>query len=91
MAKAKRKEIQPPLFQAGNHVSTRYGIGVVLHSFIGSIHYNRKSTYSIAIKGLRKPKLMLEKELSPLVSPKTCPDTRSEKPLQKSHHQAPQA
>ena len=65
MAKSTRRKVKLPFFQAGDRVSTRYGTGVILHAFVGSIHYNRQITYSVEIKGLAKPKVLFERELAP--------------------------
>ena len=64
MAKSTRRKIQLPCHQPGNVVSTRYGIGVILHVFIGSIHRNRQITYSVAIKGLIRARVLIERELT---------------------------
>lgn len=64
MAKSTRRKIQMPCHQPGNVVSTRYGIGVILHAFIGSIHRNRQITYSVAIKGLIRARVLFERELT---------------------------
>jgi len=64
MAKSTRKKIKLPFFQAGDRVITRYGTGVIRHAFVGSIHYNRQITYSVEIKGLIKPRVLFERELT---------------------------
>jgi hypothetical protein len=64
MAKLTRRKVKLPFFQAGDRVSTRYGTGVILHAFVGSIHYNRQTTYSVEIKGLIKPRVLFERELT---------------------------
>ena len=66
MPKSTRRKIQLPSFQPGDVVSTRFGIGVILHAFIGSIHRNRQITYSLEFKGKLKPRVLFERELAPL-------------------------
>ena len=64
MPKSTRRKVQLPSFQAGDVVSTRYGIGVILHAFIGSVHRNRQITYSLELKGKLKPRVLFERELT---------------------------
>ena len=64
MAKTTRRKIQPPSFQPGDVVSTRYGIGVILHAFVGSVHRNRQITYSLELQGKLKPRVLFERELT---------------------------
>lgn len=65
MPKSTRRKVQLPSFQPGDVVSTRYGIGVILHAFIGSVHRNRQITYSLELKGKLKPRVLFERELTP--------------------------
>jgi hypothetical protein len=65
MPKSTRRKVRLPSFQPGDVVSTRYGIGVILHAFIGSVHRNRQITYSLELKGKLKPRVLFERELTP--------------------------
>ena len=65
MSKSTHQKNLSPCFKPGDVVNTRYGTGVILHAFIGSIHYNRPTTYSLELEGKRKPRVLSERELTP--------------------------
>jgi hypothetical protein len=80
MAKPTHRKIQLPCFRPGDVVSTRYGIGVILHAFIGSIHRNRQITYSLEFKGKLKPRVLFERELTPCAYRETATPASAKSP-----------
>lgn len=85
MARSTRRKVQLPSFRPGDVVSTRFGIGVVLHAFVGSIHRNRQITYSLELKGKLKPRVLFERELTLCVERETAVPV----PLQRPQRNAP--